>query len=207
MTLARTLLLGLILAGTLLVVPATAETPGLVAEEVAIDGVYVAPVRRDIDEEALVTAVQQARARGLRLIVVAPFDPQPDAAAFARRVQEASDADAAIVFAADGVIEAHVIDELESAHLRALAAARSKAAPIDAVEAYSAELLVEPSRDLPPIVNQVITGVVLLALILAGAVALEQMFRRLRRPRVARSGESGPARPSTLGVLLKRLTG
>ena len=71
----------------------------------------------DLNEELMVTTVQQARARGLRLVVVAPIDPQPVAAAFARRVQEASDADAAIVFPTEGGFEAHVIDEFESVQL------------------------------------------------------------------------------------------
>ena len=164
----------------------------MVAEEVAIDGVFVAPSRTDIDEEAMATTVQQARARGLRLVVVAPIDPQPDAAAFARRVQEASDADAAIVFPAEGGFEAHVIDEFTAAHLRAIAAARSKATPVDAVEVFSAELLVEPSRELPPIVNRLLIIVVVLALTLAGAVALEQTLRRVGKGRdPLRRGSAG----------------
>jgi hypothetical protein len=187
--------------------PAGAETPDLVAEEVADDGVYVASIRDDLDEEQLATAVQQARARGLRLIVVAPFDPQPDPAAFARRVQEASDADAALVFTAEGGVEAHVIDDLESAHFRALAAARSKAAALDAVEVYTVELLAEPSRDLPPIVNQIISIVVILALVLAGAVALEQVFRRTRRSARRAGGVGRPGFGPALSGFVRRFTG
>ena len=100
-----------------------------VAEELAIDGVYVAPGRDDIDEEQLVSSLQEARARGLRLVVTAPNDPQPSAGAFARRVLEASDADASIVFPIEGPPEIEVIDEFESASFRALDAARSKATP------------------------------------------------------------------------------
>ncbi|MCP4227820.1 MAG: hypothetical protein GY773_31125, partial [Actinomycetia bacterium] len=175
------LLVGTLLAlpSTTVVPPAAAESPTLVAEEAALDGVFVARGRNDIDEESIATIVQQARARGLRLVVVAPLDPQPDPVAFARRVQEASDADAAIVFPVEGGFEAHVIDEFDAAHLRALAAARSKASSVDAVETFSDELLAEPSRELPPIVNQLLSIVVLLAIALAGAVALEQILKRV----------------------------
>lgn len=193
------LVAGLGLAAT----PAGAESPQLVADEVAVDGVFVAPGRTDLMEEELVTVVQQARARGLRLIVVAPLDPAPDAAAFARRVQEASDVDAAIVFPLEGGVEAHVIDDLELAHLRALGAARSKASPVDAVEAYTAELLAEPIREMPAVVNQLVTVVVLLALILAAAVAVEQFLRRLRHSGQLPADGAG----STLAVYLRRLIG
>lgn len=162
---------------------AAAESPIEVADELSIDGVYIAPGREEMDEEGLAASIQQARARGLRLVVVAPIDPQPDAASFARRIQEASDADAAIVFPAEGGLEAHVIDEFESARLRALGTARSKASPVAAVEAFSEELLTEPNRALPSIVGQIVAIVVLLALALAGAVAIEQLLRRLFRGR------------------------
>lgn len=165
---------------------AGAESPIEVADELSIDGVYIAPGREEMDEDGLAASIQEARARGLRLVVVAPIDPQPDAASFARRVQEASDADAAIVFPVEGGLEAHVIDEFESARLRALGTARSKASPVAAVEAFSQELLTEPSRALPPIVSQIVAIVVLLALVLAGAVAIEQLLRRLLRGRVRR---------------------
>jgi hypothetical protein len=168
----------LVAALALSVAPAGAESPTMVAEEVAIDGVYVAPSRTDIDEEAMATTVQQARARGLRLVVVAPVDPQPDATAFARRVQEASDADAAIVFPTEGGFEAHVIDEFNAAHLRALDVARSKAAPVDAVEVFSDELLVEPSRSMPSVVSRLLGIVVLLAMALGLAVTVEQTMSR-----------------------------
>ena len=172
-----------VLAALVLSGPASAESPVEVAEELVIDGVFVSPARSDIEESGLATAVEQARARGLRLVVVAPIDPQPDVASFARRIQEASDADAAIVFPVEGGLEAHVIDEFESASFRALAAARSKATPVAAVEAFSSELLVEPSRALPPIVNQIVNVVVLLGLVLAAAVAMEQALRRMLRRR------------------------
>jgi len=169
--------------------PAGAESPTEVAVELAIDGIFVAPGREDFDEEQMGTAIRQAQARGLRLVVAAPIDPQPTAAAFARRLQEASDADAAIVFPTEGGLEAHVIDELEAAQFRALAAARSKSTPEAAVEAFSAELLVTPTRALPPIIDRIIRWVVILALVLAGALALEQLLRRGLSRRAAASAE------------------
>ncbi|MGI9614248.1 MAG: hypothetical protein ACR2QO_15160, partial [Acidimicrobiales bacterium] len=97
------LVLGLVLVlGLAMGSAASAESPTAVAEDLAIDGVYVAPGRADIDETMIAESIREARARGLRLVVVAPIDPQPSAEAFARRVLEASDADAALVFPPDG---------------------------------------------------------------------------------------------------------
>lgn len=158
--------------------PAGAEDPLEVAEELAFDGVFVAP-GRDIDEAGMAAAVQQARARGLNLAVIAPRDPQPTVSAFARRVQEAAGADVAIVFPTEGGIEAHAIEEFESAHIRSLTAARAKATPVEAVETYTEELLTEPTTRLPPIISQLVTIVVLLALVLVAAVAIEQLLRRM----------------------------
>lgn len=167
----------------------SAESPLEVAEELLTDGVYIAPARGDVDDDGLAEAVQRARARGLTLVIVAPSDPEPDPAAFARRIQEAADADAALVFTRDGGIEANVIDEFESARLRALGAARSKAMPLAAVDAFTDELLTEPSRSLPPIVGQLITVVVGLAVVLTVAVMIEQSLRRLKRGRRQRQQE------------------
>ncbi len=158
---------------------AGAESPLDLAEDLAVDGVYLAPGRTEIDEAAIADLIREARARGLRMVVVAPNDPQPTAEAFARRVLEASDADAALVFPTEGGLEANVIDEFESASLRALAAGRAKASPEAAVEAYTEELLVEPVRTLPPIIGQLVRGVLFLALILAAAVGFEQLLRRI----------------------------
>jgi hypothetical protein len=174
--------------------PVQAESPLVVADELAVDGVYVAPGRVDIDETAIVESIRQARARGLRLVVAAPIDPQPTAEAFARRVLEASDADAALIFPTEGGVEGHVVDELESASLRALAAGRSKSTPAAAVDAFTAELLAEPDRSLPPIIGQVIRWVLLLAILLTGAVAAEQLLRRMfpRRRVVPTETEHAP---------------
>jgi len=169
--------------------PAAAESPLEIAEAVAVDGVYQAPGRDELDEEAIAESVREARARGLRLVVVAPNDPQPDPAAFARRVLEASDVDAALVFPPGGGLEAHVVDEFESASLRALAAGRSKLDPVVGVEAFTDELLAEPVRTLPPVVGQILRLVLFLAVTLAGAVAIEQLLRRMYpRRREVRSG-------------------
>jgi hypothetical protein len=183
--------LGVLLAGLASLIPGTAsaETPSEVAAELAVDGVYVAEGRTDIDELAVAAAIDESRAiGGLRLVAVAPNDPQPDAAAFARRVQEASDADAAIVFPPGGGFEAHVVEKFEDSHLRALAAARATATPVEAVETFSTELLREPERDFPPVVRRLVLVVLLLAVILVVVVAAEQNLRR-----------NGPGRASALG--------
>ncbi len=181
----------------LLATPAAAEDPLEVAEELAIDGVFVAP-GRDIDEAGMAAAVQEARARGLNLVVIAPRDPQPSVTAFARRVQEASDADVAIVFPTEGGLEAFAIEDFESAHIRSLTAARAKAGPVEAVETYTEELLTEPTTDLPPIIGQLITIVVLMALVLAAAVAIEQLLRRMMSGS-RKTTSSGDGRRDLLG--------
>ena len=159
--------------------PVAAESPLAVAEELGVDGVYVAPERTDVDELTIAESIREARARGLRLVVVAPIDPQPSAEAFARRVLEASDADAALVFPTEGELEGYVIDELESASPRALEAGRASASPRAAVDAFTLELLTEPERSVPPIVGQLVRWVLVLAIVLAGAVAIEQLLRRM----------------------------
>lgn len=166
------------LAGAVGATAVGAETPSEVAEAVAIDGVYVAPQRGEIDEVAVAEAIREARARGLRLIVAVPNDPQPDPAAFARRILEESDVDAALVFPAEGPVQSHVIDEFEAANLRALEAARSSADPAAAAASFTDELLTEPVRSVPPIVGQLVRWVLLMALVLAGAVGIERLLRR-----------------------------
>ena len=172
-------IVALVASLTLLTGPALAESPTEVAVELAVDGVYVAPGRTDIDEVAVASAIDEARAiGGLRLVAVAPNDPQPDAEAFARRVQEASDADAAIVFPPGGGFEAHVIEKFEDSNLRAVNAARASATPVAAVETFSTELLREPERQFPPIIRRLVLFVLFLAVVLVVSVAGEQYGRR-----------------------------
>lgn len=160
---------------------AAAESPVDLVGPLSEDGVYVAPGRTDVIEEAVVTAVEDVRFEGLRMVVVAPNDPQPDPASFARRVQEQTAADVAIVFPAEGPMEAYVIDDLSSSRLRAIDAGRSTDDPAQAVRAFAAELMTEPVQSTPPIFGRLITIGVLLTLALAAVVALEQVVVRNRR--------------------------
>ncbi|MDH5291103.1 MAG: hypothetical protein OEY41_14005, partial [Acidimicrobiia bacterium] len=113
---------------------ALAESPTVLASELAIDGAYVAPERSDVSEADLVEQTGRARALGLRLVVVVPNDPRPSPQAFARRILEATDSDVALVFPPGGGLEASVADDFRSQSLRALSAARSKADPVLATE-------------------------------------------------------------------------
>ena len=190
------LLTAVVLGLAVVLVPAAAEaeSPTLVKEETAVDGVYVAPSRTEVDVDELVASVQRAQALGLRVVAVVPDDPRPTPAAFARRVQEATDADAAVVFPPEGGLEVHVIDEFESARFRAVAAARSKATPALAVDAFAAELLAAPSGSIPSIVSQLILGVLALAGVLVVAVVLEQLLRRMLRRPPSRAGRAAAGR-------------
>lgn len=188
--------LGLGLGGLVLIVlspllsvgVAQAETPTEVAEEVESDGVYVARGRDDIDEEAMAAVVQDQRFDGLRLVIVAPRDPQPTARAFARRVQEATDADIAIVFPIQGELEAYVIEDLGERKLRALTEARRLTDPVRSVETFAREITTEPEAETPAIIGQITRAVIYMAAGLLIIVLIEQLiawFRRYRRRRRA----------------------
>lgn len=161
---------------------ASAESPIEVAEEVADDGVFVGFGRPGIDEEALIAAVEDARFDGLRLVAIVPRDPQPSAAAFARRVQEQTDADAALVFPREGALETYVIEDLSPSRIRATEAAREFTDPARAVQAFADEVLTEREEATPEIVGQILNALVLMTLVVGVVVALEQGITRLRRP-------------------------
>ena len=167
-----------------------AETPGRVAEGVEDDGVFVGFQRTDIDEAALIAAVEDVRFDGLRLIAVAPRDPQPTAAAFARRIQEETDADAALVFPVDGQLETYVIEDLNGDRVRATLAAREFADPARAVEAFAAEITTERESETPEIVGQVMNALVLMALVIGVVVAIEQIVAMIKRSRAAARAEA-----------------
>lgn len=160
----------------------SAESPVLVAEEVAADGVYVAPGRTGFDEEALIAAVEDARFDGLRMVVVVPRDPQPTPSAFARRVQEQTELDAAVVFPAEGPLETYVIEDLSASRIRATEAAREFVDPTRAVEAFATEMMSVREAETPEIVNRILNALVLLTLVVGVVVALEMGIAWLRKP-------------------------
>lgn len=147
----------------------------------ADDGVYVAFLRRDIDEAALIAAVEDARFDGLRLVAVAPTDPQPTASAFARRVQEQTDADAAIIFPSEGPLETYVIDDLSSSRIRATEAARQFTDPARAVQAFATELGSVRESETPEIVNEVMRALVIMALVIGLIVFIEQTIAAVKK--------------------------
>jgi len=181
---------------------ALAEAPTELVEDLADDGVYVSRVRVDVNEEALVAAVQQVRFDGLRIIAVAPIDPQPNGQAFARRIQEVVDADAALVFMADGTLETYVIDDLSTGWIRATEKARAVNDPARAVLAFADELTSERVQGRPGLVDQLIVAVVLMAVAIGLIVAVEQTLSANRRrkaptqsntPKVASGADSQTA--------------
>ena len=164
---------------------ASAESPLEVAEEVADDGVFIGFGRSaEVDEEALIAAVEDARFDGLRLVAVVPLDPQPDAAAFARRVQEVTEADAALVFPSEGELETFVIEDLSGSRIRATETARGFSDPARAVQAFADEAMSEREAETPEIVGQILNALVLMTLAVGVIVALEQGISRLRRSKV-----------------------
>lgn len=164
-------------------VPVAAESPVALSEELATDGVYVSRVRTEIDEAALEAAVQEVRSDGLRLVVVAPIDPQPDGESFARRIHEAVESDAAIIFMPDGSVETYVIDELAPARLRATEKAEAIADPARATLSFADELTSDRVSGRPELLGQLITALVLLGLTIGLIVAIEQAVSANRRRR------------------------
>jgi hypothetical protein len=172
------LAVGLVLPGG----PVGAETPTEVADETLTDGVYIGFGRSRDDEAALKTAVERASFDGINLVVVKPADPQPTARAFARRVQEQTEADAALVFPVEGAMEAYVADDFGDSALRAVNAGRDATDPVSAVEAFTEALTTEPEVETPPIVRQVALVLVAATLTIAAIAAIEARFFRNRRP-------------------------
>ncbi len=160
-----------------------AESPVALSEELAADGVYVSRVRTEIDEVALEAAVQEVRSDGLLLVVVAPIDPQPDGEAFARRIQEAVEADAALIFMPDGSVETYVIDELAPARIRATDKAEAIADPARAALAFADELTSERTPGQPELIGQLTMALVLLGVTIGLIVAVEPAVNANRRRR------------------------
>lgn len=176
------LILIVLLAGWLLFgsAPAGAETPSEVASEASGDGVYVSFSRHDVDAARLADAVADADRLGLDLIVVVPLDPQPSASAFARRVQELTEVDAALVFPRGGPLEAHVVEDLSASRPRALDSARALVDPAQAVGAFSQELIDDSSRGSPVIVGQTLRALVLFSVVVGAVVLIEYMVDQVR---------------------------
>lgn len=154
------------------------ESAMLVAQALSVDGVYAASERPGIDRDQLVEQVKQARALGLRLVVVVPNNPEPTARAFARRILEGTGADAALIFPPTGGAEADVVPELTANSRAALAAASAKADPVAATQVYAQQLLAKPSRSLPAAYTRTGLLVVLLIGVLIAALMIERGVRR-----------------------------
>ncbi len=164
-----------------LAAPASAEHPADVVAELQDDGVYRAPDAVQVGESgvaALTQSVAAARASGLRLAVVVPIDPEPDAEAFALRIRQAAELEAVLVIGPDGEIQASVVDDYKERVVLALEQARAAPSPSAATDAFSAHLMATSERSLPGTVRLIIIAVFILLLVLGGAVIGEQMMRR-----------------------------
>ncbi len=162
---------------------AAAESPTEVAEELADDGVFVGFGRFDIDEQSLIAAVEDARFDGLRVVAVAPRDPHPGPAAYARRIQEQTEADAALVFPPQGPMEAYVIEDLSGSRIRATEAAQEVDDPAEAVATFAREINSVRETGTPRIVNQIMRALVIMALVIGVVVAIEQAIEWYKRRR------------------------
>lgn len=168
------------------VTPASAEPPLDVVAS-AVDGVYVAP-GRTFDTDRLSTVVERARQNGITLLIAAPAAPEPDASAYALRLRQAADVDAAIVFGLEGEVAGSVGDDHFDGFARAEKAARAVmvepfADPVMAADAFVTELLSEPSGNLSEVVGDVGQAVLIFVVIIVAATGAEVGLRALRSKR------------------------
>ena len=163
---------------------ASAENPNDILADLADDGVYVAARRTaEVDPALLLPVIERARVEGLSMYVLWPIEPQPTTSAFARRIQEAADVDVVLVFGPDGSLGSFVSEDYEDDAVRATNAARGLDAPVAVADAYLTGLLVEPERDRPVIVNDLVRWIaILLGVLVAGAVG-EQAIRQYKKSR------------------------
>lgn len=179
--LASLLLVGLVavlLAGA----PVSAERPSeVIADADANGGVYVAPSMGEFDEEQIASIISRTQIEGVRLLVIAPQEAEPDSEAFALRVRQAADTDAVLLFDAEGTAWASVAADYDDGFVRALAAARAAPSPEEAAEAFVQQLLIEPERPLPEIISTVIRWTIYLLVALGLAAVAEQILRRRRQ--------------------------
>jgi len=96
-------------------------------------------------------------------------------------VQEQTDADAALVFPAEGGVEAYVADDYSDSAMRALNAARDASDPVAAVEAFTEALTTESVVETPSVVGRVALILVAATLVIAGVSALEASISRKRQ--------------------------
>ncbi len=172
---------------------AAAESPSRVAEQVADDGVFIGFGRSaGFDEQALANAVAAAAIDDLTIVVVAPVDPQPTTRAFARRIQELTEVDVAIVFPPEGPMEAYASDVWSTTRPRALEEARQLNVPSQAVDVFVEELLSDGGRGRPPIVGQIIRALVLFVLAIAAVLGIEAALARAKSSRTPPGPPAGP---------------
>ena len=161
--------------------PPRNENPAAIAEEIQGDGVYIASTREDVSREPLVAEVLRARQNNLRLVIVIPENPEPTPQAYARRMQEATDADAAIVFPSEGQMEAYSVEELRINNGVSLDAARQENDYKMAVSVYAGKMVQNPDRGVPFFILGLIVFVVVLVVVAFWSSSLEQQERgRLR---------------------------
>ncbi len=126
------------------------ETPTKLAEKLEDTGVYIGPGRSDVEAGSFEQAVKRAEEEGIEIIVLVPDRPEPDASAFARRMQERTNVDAAIVFPPDdGQVQAYASDEFESSRTRALDKAQEEDDRSTVLDVYVSELNSGGSRSVP----------------------------------------------------------
>lgn len=168
---------------------ATAETPAEVVAGTGDNGVFVATGLGDeADYEAV---VERAAAQGLDLAVVEPLAPEPDEAAFALRVLQASDHDVVALVGQDGRIWLQAAEIANRDLVSARKAGEAAPTVVASLDAIVTDLVTEPDPETPEIVGQLRRAVfALVALIVLGTIA-DQLVRRLMASQRRRGQATG----------------
>ena len=154
------------------------ETPTKIGDKIVEDGVYIAESRTAIERAPLVQAVTDAADDGIKLIIVVPEDPAPDAESFARRMQEATGVDAVVVVPPDdGPVASYAPRDFESSRIRAGSRAKEVGDPAEAAAVFVQELQSDGTGSVPILVLLLVAVILVLLYIAYGSTALEAKVR------------------------------
>lgn len=156
---------------------ASAETPAEVVAGTADDGVFIATGLGD--EADFAPVVDRAAAAGLDMAVIEPLAPEPDAAAFALRVLQASEHDLVALVDQNGRIWLQAAEIEDRDLLSARREGEAQATTVAALNAIVDDLVTDPEPETPAIFGSLQrAALALLALVILGTIA-DQFVRRL----------------------------
>ncbi len=182
-----------VLLGSCVALPsiAAAETPSEVVAGTADNGVFIANGLGD--EADFVPVVERAAAAGLDLAVIEPLAPEPDAAAFALRVLQASEHDVVALVDQGGRIWLQAAEIEDRDLLSARREGEAQASTVAALNAIIDDLVTDPEPETPAIFGSLQrAALALVALVILGTIA-DQFVRRLMASQRRKRASAGSA--------------